>query len=126
MTEIARYLVAGSLAAAVDFALFAVLAAYLRFDYLAVGCFTFVAATYANYVLSVRFVFESGVRFQRRQEIALVFLVSALGLVLNQAVLFVGVEWARLDILISKLCATGTVFAWNYNARSRFVFRRMP
>ena len=67
--------------------------------------------------------FEGGVRFVRRHEIVLVFAVSAIGLVLNQLVLYVGVEFAHLNVIVAKVVATVMVFGWNYLARANFVFR---
>ena len=79
-------------------------------------------ATAVNYLLSVRFVFKSGVRFARRHEVMLVFAVSAVGLALNQLMLYVGISVLRMDLMLSKNAATGAVFGWNYTARYRFVF----
>jgi putative flippase GtrA len=90
--------------------------------YLRVAAGTFVLATLVNYVLSVRFVFVSGLRFRRRYEIALVFLVSGIGLALNQAILWACVEFAGLGLLVSKLAATAVVFSWNYLSRRHFIF----
>jgi putative flippase GtrA len=123
MKRVARYFGVGATAAAVDISLFWFFAAYLGHNYMIVGSLTFILATAVNYVLSVRYVFESGVRFARHHEVLLVFGVSAVGLVVNQLVLFVGIGLLRIDVVLSKLLATGAVFAWNYNARSRFVFR---
>ena len=124
MIKLARYFGVGGTAAFVDISLFTLFARHLGYNYLAVGFFTFVIATYVNYVLSVRFVFESGVRFARHHEIALVFAISAVGLAVNQAVLYVGVGILRIDMLLAKLFATGAVFVWNYTARAHWVFRR--
>ena len=123
MIKVARYLGVGATAAAVDISLFSFFASYLGFNYLVVGFFTFVLATAVNYVLSVRFVFESGIRFARHHEVMLVFGISAVGLVLNQLVLYLGIGVLRMDLVLSKLAATGAVFGWNYSARSRWVFR---
>jgi len=106
----------------VDIGLFMLFAQHYALPYLRVAAATFVIATLVNYVLSVRFVFVSGVRFRRRSEIALVFAVSAIGLALNQAILALAVEVARIGLLPAKVAATGTVFFWNYFARRRFVF----
>ena len=75
-----------------------------------------------NYVISVHVVFRSGVRFSRRSELALVFLVSCAGLLINQAILYVCISRLSVGFLPAKLVATGGVFAWNYLLRSRFVF----
>lgn len=121
--KLVRYFFVGAAAAAVDIGLFALLVHAFGFHYLLVGAVTFVLATGVNYALSVRVVFQSGVRFARAQEIALVFAVSAIGLAVNQVVLFVGVEQLSLPPVLAKVMATGTVFFWNYWARAHFVFK---
>ena len=120
--RIARYFVVGGVAACVDIGLFLLFAQYLGLPYLRVSAATFVAATLVNYWLSIRFVFVSGARFRRRWELVLVFVVSAVGLALNQAILAFGVESLRMALLPSKLLATGAVFFWNYFARRVLVF----
>lgn len=120
--NIVRYLAVGGTAAAVDLVLFLAFAQYLGLPYLRVAAATFVVSTLVNYFLSVRIVFVSGVRFRPRWEVALVFLVSGFGLGINQLILWLCVEKAALDLLVSKVTATGSVFFWNYFARRRFVF----
>jgi putative flippase GtrA len=121
--KIVRYFFIGGIAAAVDIGVFAVFAKLLGFNYLAVAAVGFVLATLVNYFLSVRHVFESGVRFGRRQEIAIVYLVSTVGLAINQTVLYVGIDLLGWEMIVTKLVATGVVFFWNYGARAHFVFR---
>ena len=118
----ARYFVVGGVSACVDIGLFMLFAKVLGLPYLRVAVGTFILATLVNYLLSVRFVFLSGRRFTKRWEIALVYAVSAIGLVLNAAILWLGVELVHLGLLPAKLAATGTVFFWNYLARRLFVF----
>ena len=121
--KIFRYAGVGGIAAIVDFLIFAVFAKLLNFNYLAVGAVGFIIATTINYFLSVRFVFESGVRFGFRKEISLVFLISFIGLGINQAVLYFGIGILGWEMLFIKLCATGSVFFWNFGARSEFIFK---
>jgi putative flippase GtrA len=118
----ARYFLVGGAAACVDIGLFMLFAQGLGLPYQPVAAATFVVATLVNYVLSVRFVFTSGQRFRRRWEIALVYVVSAVGLALNAAILWAAVEAAHFSLLPAKLAATGTVFFWNYWARRVLVF----
>lgn len=122
LRRIARYFVVGGIAACVDIGLFMLFAQHYGMPYLRVAAASFIIATLVNYWLSVRFVFVSGERYRRRWEIVLVFVVSGIGLALNQAILAACVEIGRLGLLTSKLMATGTVFFWNYFARRRFVF----
>ncbi len=121
--KIFRYAGVGATAATVDFLIFAVFAKLLNFNYLAVGAVGFIIATTINYFLSVRFVFESGVRFGFRKEISLVFLISFVGLGVNQAVLYFGIGILGWEMLLVKLCATGSVFFLNFSVRSQFIFK---
>ncbi len=117
-----RYFVVGGIAACVDIGLFAVFARGLGMPYLPVSVASFLAATLVNYLLSIRYVFVSGQRFRRRWESALVFAVSAVGLAVNSAILWLCVERAHAALLASKLVATGSVFLWNYFARRVLIF----
>ena len=117
-----RYFFVGGAAACVDIGLFALFAKVLDLPYLRVASASFVLATLVNYWLSVRFVFVSGQRFRRRWEMAMVFAVSAVGLLFNAAILWLAVEMAHLELMLAKIAATGVVFFWNYFARRTLVF----
>ncbi len=121
--KVIRYAVVGGTAAIIDFLIFAIFAKFWGYNYLLVGAIGFVIATAVNYFLSIRFVFQSGVRFRFRQEISLVFLISFIALGINQLVLYVGIGILGWEMLFTKLCATASTFLWNFGLRSRFVFK---
>jgi putative flippase GtrA len=121
--KIVKYFFVGSAAAAVDIGLFFLFAKLFGFNYLVVGCIGFTIATAANYFLSIRFVFRSGVRFPKHTELTFIYLASLLGLVLNQGILFLLIEHADAEMMLAKLAATGGVFLWNFSARNFIVFR---
>lgn len=123
--RVVRYFFVGGIAAAIDISIFSVAVKVLEFDWFVVALYSFVIATAVNYMLSIRYVFESGVRFKRQAEVSLVFLVSGIGLVINQSVLWLLIEAVILDEVLSKLIATGSVFLWNYTARSLFIFKKL-
>jgi putative flippase GtrA len=123
LARAARYFVVGGVSAIFDIGFFFVFAKHLGLNYLGVAAVGFVIAVLINYALSVRFVFSSGVRFTRGQELALVYLVSGIGLALHLAILYFAVEWVALELMLSKLIATAAVFAWNFGARNYFIFR---
>ena len=121
--KIVRYFFVGGAAAAVDIGIFFVFAKLAGHDYLLVGCVGFLVATAVNYALSVKHVFRSGVRFSKGKEIALVYLVSMVGLAINQLVLYLLIEKMGSEMMLAKLAATGVVFFWNFSARHFIVFR---
>ena len=120
--KVVRYFFVGGIAALVDFGSFVFLIEVFGLGWFWAALIGFVLATAVNYLLSVRHVFESGVRFSRRHEVALVFLVSALGLLLNQTMLYILIDQQSLNVFLAKVLAMGVVFVWNFTARSRFVF----
>ena len=117
-----RYLVAAVVGAAVDFSVFALLIYRLDVGYLWAGVAGFACATLANYLVSIRLVFRSGTRFSRLHELAMVYAVSATGLVWHQMILYACVEKHGLHVMLAKLIAVGSVFFWNYFLRRHFVF----
>lgn len=119
-----RYFFVGGAAAALDFLVFALLTKLDHVPWFWSAFISFTAATLLNYFLSIRFVFQSGVRFsQKHHEVLLVFLVSLIGLAINQLVLWFCIEKLGIGALIAKVIGTGTVFFWNYAARRHFVFK---
>jgi putative flippase GtrA len=123
LARVAKYFVVGGISACVDIGFFFVFAKLLDFNYLAVATVGFLIAVPVNYLLSVRFVFTSGARFRPLEELGLVYLVSAIGLAVHLVVLYVAVDRLFLELMLSKVIATGSVFLWNFLARNYFVFR---
>ncbi|HTU56459.1 MAG TPA: GtrA family protein [Acetobacteraceae bacterium] len=117
------YFIVGGIAAVVDIGGFLILTGPLRIFWFWAAMASFLVSVVVNYTLSIRFVFESGIRFRRHHEAALVLAVSTIGLLLNEAALWVMIDFAGWESLPAKLVATAVVFLWNYGARQHFIFR---
>jgi len=120
MQRFVRYFVVGGLAFVVYFSLFSAMF-YGGIHYLIAGAFAFILATAFNYWLSIKFVFVSGYH-SRGREVVLIYLVSTLGLVINQGVLTGLVEYVGFHPIPAACGATVVVFAWNFLARHLWVF----
>ena len=120
--RIARYFLVGGTAAVFDIGIFLILVRFgLAYQY--AGVLSFIVATGVNYVLGKRYVFAD--RHGRGlRTVAAIYLASACGLLLNQIVLWVGIERLFVTPLFAKLAATGMVFFWNYGIRNYVIFRR--
>lgn len=121
--KVVKYFFVGAAAAAIDIGIFSIAVKMFQLPWFPVALVSFVVATAANYALSIRHVFRSGARFRRSAEVSLVFLVSGIGLVINQTVLWAFIEKVAIDPVLAKFVATGVVFFWNYSMRSAFIFR---
>lgn len=120
--KIVKYFFVGGAAAVVDISLFIIFAKFLAYNYLLVGAVTFLVATFVNYILSIKFVFQSGQKYKKQKEILLVYLVSAFGLAFNLVILYVCHDLLIVEVTLSKLIATALVFFWNYLIRKYFIF----
>ena len=119
-----RYMIAGGTAAAFDLAFFLTFSTWLGYNYLVIGGVGFLIATAINYVISIRIVFESGVRLEKQQEIGAIYVVSGVGLLLHELILYWSVAAAGLEGFIGKIIATGSVFFWNFLLRKHYVFKK--
>jgi len=120
--RILKYFFVGGTAALVDIGLFSLFVGYFGWPWIPVSITTFICATFINYCLSIQFVFKSGARHKKNVELAGVFIVSGLALMVNQLILMISIEAFQWNLILSKIVATGVVFFWNYYGRSRFVF----
>ena len=126
-TELARkagrYFVVGGASALTDWAFFALFLYAANTHYLVAGTLSFLVATALNYVLSVRYVFKAGGR-SRRTEIALVYLASVVGILINLAVLGGLIEFLAIHPMVAKIISTVSAFGWNFCARHFWIFER--
>ena len=119
-----RYFLVGAAAATVDIGVLLLLATLGGVSYLWAAAISFVLGTLVNYWLSVAYAFRNANKYSRHVEIVFIYLVSGIGLGLNQAILFELVAKAGLMLLPAKLGATGIVFLWNYWSRKQFIFAK--
>lgn len=122
--KIVKYFFVGGAAAIVDVGLFFIFAKFLAYNYLIVGFFTFIIATFVNYSLSIKYVFRSGKKYKKNYEVFLVYIVSATSLAINLFLLYVFHELLVVDVGLSKIIVTGLLFFYNYSVRKYFIFQR--
>jgi putative flippase GtrA len=124
LSPIIGYLFVGGSAALVDWGLFAILVYIIKIPYLVAAIISFIIATFVNYVIGIKTIFTSGIKFNKKNEVSLVLLVSSIGLLLNLAFLRMLSEIFLINVMLSKIIATIMTFAWNYSARMYFIFRK--
>ena len=124
--EIIRFLIAGGAAFAVELGVLILLKEKLGLDTLIATPIAFVLSVIVNYLICVFWVF-SGAREQSRKKQAAFLLTSAVGLVLNELLMFLfRAAWGEETVLfhvfsfavslyvLNKVLATGIVMVWNY------------
>jgi putative flippase GtrA len=121
----AVYFVIGGLSSLVEWAAFYAALSFADLHYIPASACGFAVATYVNYLLSARVGFRKG-KLSGRSELALIYLVSGLGFVINVAFMAGMVELLGLPVLLGKVGGTGVAFIWNFAARQFIVFDKTP
>ncbi len=121
--KIIKYFIVGSVAAITDISLFYIFAKLLELNYFLVAFFSYTIATFVNYILSIRFVFKSGIKYSKKAEIILIYLISGIAIFINQLSLYILVNLLFIKLITSKIIATVITFFWNYYMRNNFIFR---
>ena len=120
--EFLRYFVASGGALAVDVGLFQ-LALHLSLGYRLAAVIGFCAGAASAYAASVLWVFDQRTVRNAAIEFMLFVAIGAAGLLLTEALLWVGIERLGMSPLISKIGAAGGVFVFNFTVRKALLFR---
>lgn len=121
--KIIKYFFVGVVAALTDISLFYIFAKLLGYNYLIVAFFSFIIATFVNYILSIKYVFKSGIKFSKKKEISLIYVISGIALIINQVSLYILIDLITVEITLSKVIATIITFFWNYFIRRNYIFK---
>ena len=82
---------------------------------------SFSVSVLVNYILSMRFVFQGKQDMSKWQEIAIFTVLSVIGLVFNQIIMYLLVEFFAIFYAIAKIFTTMTVTIFNFISRKIFL-----
>jgi len=117
------YLVVGGLAFVVDFCIyFGLVSAGL--EPLVAAPAGFVAGLVVNYALAARYVFREHRLKRRSLEFIAYAAIGILGLCVNEAVIWIAIDFAHAHAVVAKVLATGFVFLFNFAARRALLFSK--
>lgn len=119
-----RYVVAGTVALAVDFGAYVALIRLAGVNYLVAAPAGFALGLATIYVFSVRWIFTHRRISDARVEFGLFALIGLGGMALNQLVIWGAVEWLALSYEAAKIVSAAVVFCFNFGARKMLLFTR--
>ena len=90
-------------------------------NYLVSATISFTVSVVFNYVASMRYVFTHKEGMSRRREFIIFVVLSVIGLIINNACMWAGVELLHIHYLITKIGATAIVMVWNFVTRKKFL-----
>lgn len=108
----------------VDAGLLKLLSSLLGWHYLLAASISFLAGAVVAYALSVRYVFPSGRLAGTLYELPVFVALGVIGLLINAAVIKLGVEAFKWSPLQAKIPAAGCTFVANFLCRRAILFSR--
>lgn len=116
-----RYLFVGGFAAVVDTGLVYVFGYRLHVNSVVAVAIAFLVGSAVNYVGCVLLIFRSTRRY--RTELTTFLVVSAIGLVINELVIFLLYSRLGVQLIAAKVVAVAVAMLWNFALRRVLVFR---
>ncbi len=121
IAQFMKFGVVGVIAFVIDYGLLALLTEAFGVNYLVSATISFTVSVIFNYLASMRYVFTHKEDMSRRREFAIFVVLSVIGLLINNACMWAGVELLGIHYLIVKIGATAIVMIWNFVTRKIFL-----
>ncbi len=112
-----RYIFVGGTAFVIDFGLLYVFTSYLNIYYLISAVLSFLISVLVNYVMSTKWIFNQDNINNKLVEFNLFILISTIGLVFTEIILYLLTDICGIYYMISKIIASILVLFWNFSAR---------
>lgn len=116
-----KFGVVGVIAFCIDYGLLAFLTEVFGINYLVSATISFTVSVIFNYIASMRYVFTHKESLSKRKEFIIFVILSVIGLIINNACMWAGVELFGIHYLITKIGATAVVMVWNFVTRKIFL-----
>ena len=116
-----KFGVVGIIAFVIDYGLMVLLTELAGLNYLVSATISFTVSVIFNYVASMRYVFSHKEGMSRKKEFTIFVVLSIAGLIINNALMWVGTSIMGISYLITKIFATACVTIWNFVTRKKFL-----
>lgn len=121
--QLFRYTIVGGLAFVVDYGLLFILTEYFHFHYLLSATISFIAGLVVNYMISTRWIFRHSKLENRMMEFVIYSLIGVIGLLVNNAMLYLLTDYLHIHYMFSKLITAAVVMGWNFVGRKVILFK---
>lgn len=118
--QILKFGVVGVLAFLVDYGVLMLLSQVFGVDPVLSAGISFCVSVVFNYLASMRYVFTHRDDMSKTKEFVIFIVLSAVGLVINEIIMWVGTRWlgtTGLAVTVVKVFATAVVMVWNFVSR---------
>lgn len=119
--QIMKFGVVGVIAFVIDFGVMVFLTEVFGIDPVISATISFIISVIFNYAASMRYVFSHREGMSRTREFVIFVVLSAIGLGINDLLIWAGTDLASFDYRLVKIFATAVVMVWNFVTRKIFL-----
>ncbi len=121
IAQIMKFGVVGVIAFVIDYGVMIFLTEVFGLNPVISATVSFTVSVIFNYLASMRYVFSHREGMSRTREFVIFIILSVIGLVINDAIMWAGTEAVTIDYRIVKIFATAVVMVWNFVTRKIFL-----
>lgn len=121
LLQIIRFSIVGGIATLIDFAVLYILKEFLGFHPILANTLSFTVSVIYNYIASIHWVFDVDKEKNKKKQFALFVIFSIIGLLINNAIMWICIVKYRIHYLIGKVLATIIVMIFNFVTRKKFL-----
>ena len=115
--QIIKFGMVGGLCFLIDYGVMIFLTEVFNINYLISSGISFTVSVIVNYILSMRFVFETEKDDSAMKKFIIFVVLSIIGLIINQILMWILVDKLGIFYMISKIGATFIVMVYNFITR---------
>lgn len=115
--------IVGIICFVVDYSIMIFLTEFFNIDYIVSSAVSFTISTVINYILSMTFVFIKKTSIKKQTEFIIFFVMSVIGLVFNEILMLLFVEFFLVHYSVSKIFTTFIVMIYNFISR-KLIFEK--
>ena len=121
LIQIFKFGIVGGIATVIDFVFLYIFREFCHFPVLVSNTLSFCISVIYNYIASVRWVFDVNKEKDARNQFVIFIVFSVLGLLLNNAIMWITVDFLSIYYLLAKVVATVIVMIFNFVTRKMFL-----
>ena len=122
--QLIKFGIVGVVCFLIDYGLMVLLTEIFKVHYLLSSGVSFCVSVIANYVLSLKYVFDTGNDKRSITEFLIFIILSVIGLGIHQALMWLCVEIFHIFYMVSKIGVTAVVMVYNFITRKMILEKR--
>ena len=121
LIQILKFAIVGGIATIIDFVFLYIFREFCHFPVLVSNTLSFCISVIYNYVASVKWVFDVNKEKDAKKQFVIFIVFSVIGLLLNNAIMWITVDFLSIYYMLAKIIATAIVMVFNFITRLIFL-----